>query len=48
MITGLNESKTLTKHTACKCKFKFDGRQYNSNQKRNYDNVSASAKTSYM
>ena len=24
MITGINESKTLTKHTPCKCKCKFD------------------------
>ena len=27
MITGINESKTLTKHTSCKCKCKFDGRK---------------------
>ena len=26
MITGINESKTLTKHI-CKCKCKFDGRK---------------------
>ena len=32
MITGTNESKTLTKHISCKCKCKFDGRKYNSNQ----------------
>ena len=32
MITGTNESKTLTKHKSCKCKCKFDGRKYNSNQ----------------
>ena len=25
MITGINESKTLTKHISCKCKCKFDG-----------------------
>ena len=25
MITGKNESKTLTKHISCKCKCKFDG-----------------------
>ena len=23
-ITGINESKTLTKHISCKCKCKFD------------------------
>ena len=32
MITGLNESKTLTKHMSCDCKCKFDGRKFNSNQ----------------
>ena len=32
MITGINESKTLTKHLSCKCKCKFDGRKYNSDQ----------------
>ena len=24
MITGINESKTLTKHISCKCKCRFD------------------------
>ena len=24
MITGINESKTLTKDMSCECKFKFD------------------------
>ena len=37
MITGINESKTLTKHISCECKFKFDGRKCNSNQKWNND-----------
>ena len=37
MITGANESKTLPKHISCKCKCKFDGRKYNSNQKWNND-----------
>ena len=31
MITGINESKILTRHISCKCKCKFDGRKYNSN-----------------
>ena len=35
MITGINESKTLTKHTSCRCKCKFDSRKCNSNQKWN-------------
>ena len=26
MITGINESKTSTKHISCKCKCKFDGK----------------------
>ena len=37
MITGINESKTLTKHIYCKCKYKFDGRNCNSNQKWSND-----------
>ena len=32
MIARINESKTLTKHILCKCKFRFGGRKYNSNQ----------------
>ena len=32
MITGINESKILTKHISCKCKCKFDGRKCNSGQ----------------
>ena len=35
MATGINESKTLTKHISCECKCKFDGRWCNSNQKWN-------------
>ena len=33
MITGINESKTLAKHTSVECKCKFDGRKCHSNQK---------------
>ena len=32
MITGRNESKTLTKHIVCECKSKFDGTKCNSDQ----------------
>ena len=32
MITGINESKTLTKHISCECKCKCDGTKCNSNQ----------------
>ena len=37
MITGINESKTLTKHTSCECKSKFDGRNCNSDRWWNND-----------
>ena len=32
MITVISESTTLTKHTSCKCKFRFDGRKCNSDE----------------
>ena len=32
MITGINESKALTKHMSCECKCKFDGKKCNSDQ----------------
>ena len=32
MITGTNESKTLTKHLSCKCKCRFDGKKCGSDQ----------------
>ena len=32
MITGINESKTLTTYISCKCKCRFDGRKCNSDQ----------------
>ena len=32
MITGINDSKTLTKHISCKCKCKLDGRKCHSDQ----------------
>ena len=32
MITWIKESKTLTKHTSCKCKCRFDGKKCNSYQ----------------
>ena len=35
MITGINESKTLTKHISCNCECKFGGSKCNSNQKCN-------------
>ena len=35
MITGINESKTLTKHISCECKCRFDGKKHKFNQKWN-------------
>ena len=32
MITGINESKTLTKHISCERNYRFDGRKCNSDQ----------------
>ena len=32
IITGINQSKTLTKHISCECKCKFEGRKCNSDQ----------------
>ena len=29
IITGINESKILTKHISCKRKYRFDGRKCN-------------------
>ena len=35
MITGINKSKTVTKHILCDCKCKFDDIQFNSSEKWN-------------
>ena len=37
MITGINESKTLARHTPSKCKCRFDGKKCNPNQWWNND-----------
>ena len=37
MITGINESKTLTKHFSCEFKCRFDETKCNTNQWRNND-----------
>ena len=37
IITGINESKSLTKNISCECKWKFDGRKCNSYQWWNND-----------
>ena len=48
MITGINESKTLTKHISCKWTCKFDGRKCNSDQWWKNDKCDVSVKTSYL
>ena len=48
IITGINKSKTLTKHISCKCKCRLDGRKCNSNQSGIMVNAGASVKTLYM
>ena len=37
MITGMSGSKALTRHLSCKCKWRSDGRKFNSNQWWNTD-----------
>ena len=37
MITGINESETLTKDISCECKCTFDETKFKSNQWRNND-----------
>ena len=37
MVTGIDESETLTKHISRECKCKFDGKKCNSNQWQNND-----------
>ena len=44
MITGINESNTLTKHISCECKCKFDGKKCNQINGGITINVDVSAK----
>ena len=37
IITGINESQTLTKHISCKCKCRFNRRKCNSGEWSNND-----------
>ena len=48
MITGINESKTLTKHISCECKCKFDGRKCNSDQWWNNDKCRCECKKRHV
>ena len=40
MLTNKNEAKLMAKHISCECKFKFNSRTCNSNQKWNKKNLS--------
>ena len=44
MITGINESKTLTKNISLKCNCRFDGRKCNPDQWWNNDKADVSVK----
>ena len=48
MITGINESKTLTMHISCECKCKFDGRKCNSDQWWNNDKCQCECKKRHV
>ena len=48
IITGINKSKTLTKHISCVCKCKFDGRKFNSNQKWYNDKCRCECKNQHI
>ena len=48
MITGINKSKTLTKHISCKCKYRFDERECNSDQWWNNDKCRCDCKIRYL
>ena len=48
MITGIKESKTLTKHITCECKCEFDGTKFMSNQQWNNDKCQCECKKHYI
>ena len=48
LITGINESKTLTKHISCECKCKFNGRNCNSDQWWNNDKCRCECKKRHV
>ena len=48
MITGINESKTLTKHISCQCKCKFDGTKCKSNKWWNNDKYQCECKKHHI
>ena len=44
MVTGIIESKTLTKHISCECKCRFDRRKWNSDHWWNNDKCQCECK----
>ena len=48
IITGLNESKTLTKHISCECKCKFEGRKCNLDHWLNKDKCQCECKKRHV
>ena len=48
MITGINESQTLTKHISCQCKCRFDDRKCNSDQWWNNDKCRCGCKKGHV
>ena len=48
MITGINQSKTLTKHISCECKSSFYGRKCNSDQWWNHDKCRCECKKRHI
>ena len=48
VIAGINESKTLTRHISCECKWKFDGTICNSNQYCNNDKCQCECKEHHI
>ena len=44
IITNMNETKTVVKHTSCDCKCKFSSTSLNSNQKWNNDTCQCECK----
>ena len=48
MITGINESKTLTTYISCECKYRFKRKKCNLNQWWNNDKCRCECKNIYM
>ena len=48
MVTGINESNTLTKHKSCECKCTFDGIKCNLDQWWNNDKCQCECKKHHI